>query len=131
MELETSFKDKVHVVLYKGVTLTKGNLAIELARDLKCSFYNADENIQHLSFDCPLARFIWCIIYVSFNITPPTSFYHIFTHWLGATKIGVRKLFGVGFVPSIGLYGCLGIMWFFIISLYCPICRCFSERHIG
>jgi hypothetical protein len=77
---------------------------------LKCTFCNVDENIQHLFFDCPLAKFIWHIIPVSFNITPPASFHHVFTHWLGATKIGVKNLFGVGFVPSVGLYGCIGIM---------------------
>jgi hypothetical protein len=76
---------------------------------LKCSFCNANENIQHLFFDCRLARFIWRIIHVSFNITPP-SFHHIFIHWLGATKIGIKKLFGVGFVPSVGLYVYVGIM---------------------
>jgi hypothetical protein len=83
--------------LDKGVTLPKNNLARKNWQgDLKCSFCNADENIQHLFFDSPIARFIWRIIQVSFNITPPTSFHHIFTHWLGATKIGVKKIIWSG-----------------------------------
>jgi len=88
---------------YKGVTLTKDNLARKNWQgDLTCSFCNANENIQHLFFDCPLVRFIWCTIHVSFNITPPESFHHTFTHWFGATRIGVKKLFGVGLCHLLG-----------------------------
>jgi hypothetical protein len=91
--LKVPLKIKICVwYLYKSVTITKDNVARKNWQgDLKCSFCNVDENIQYLFFDCPLARFIWHIIHVSFNITPPTSFHHIFTHWLGATKIGVKK----------------------------------------
>jgi hypothetical protein len=51
------FKIKILVwYIYKGVTLTKDNLARKNWHgDLKCSFCIADENIQHLFFDFPLA----------------------------------------------------------------------------
>jgi hypothetical protein len=58
--LKVPLKIKIFVwCLYKGVTLTKNNLARKNWQgDMKCSFCNADENIQYLFFDCPLARFI-------------------------------------------------------------------------
>jgi hypothetical protein len=90
--LKVSLKINIFMwCLYKGVTLTKDNIARKNWQgDLKCSFYNADKNIQHLFFDCPPVRFIWRIIHASFNTTPSTRFHHSFAYLLGATKIGVK-----------------------------------------
>ena len=38
-----------------------------------CCFCNIDENIQHLFFDCPFAKFIWRIVSIAFNIQTPVS----------------------------------------------------------
>jgi hypothetical protein len=53
----------------------------------KVLFCNIDETIQHLFFYCQLARFMWRIVQVSFNITPPVSIFHMFNGWLG----GINK----------------------------------------
>jgi hypothetical protein len=66
--------------LYKGVILTKDNLARwQCQRDRKCCFRSSDESIQHLFFDCHFAKFMWRIIHVSFNLIPPTSIHNLFT----------------------------------------------------
>ena len=74
--------------LQKGVVLTKDNLARRQWKgSIKCCFCNFDETIQHLFFDCQLARIIWRIVHVSFNITPPMNILHMFNGWL----IGLNK----------------------------------------
>ena len=75
-------------LLQKGVVLTKDNLASRQWKgSIKCCFCNFDEAIQHLFFDCQLARIIWRIVHVSFNITPPMNILHMFNGWL----IGLNK----------------------------------------
>jgi hypothetical protein len=78
--LKVPLKIKIFVwYLYKGVTLTKDNLARKNWQgDLKCSFCNADENIQHLFCDCPLARFIWHI-FMFFSISLHQQVFTIFS----------------------------------------------------
>lgn len=45
--------------LYKGVILTKDNLAKRnWQENTKCCFCNSSESIQHLFFDCHFSRFI-------------------------------------------------------------------------
>jgi len=79
--------------LYKGVTLTKDNLARKNWNgNVKCSFCNLSESIQHLFFNCPLAKLVWHIIAVSFNIISPRNFRHIFSHWLGGTDSNLKKI---------------------------------------
>jgi hypothetical protein len=68
--------------LYKGVILTKDNLARrQWQGDRNCCFCYSNESIQHL-FECHFAKFIWRIIQVSSNLLPPTSVHNIFTGWL-------------------------------------------------
>jgi len=75
-------------LLQKGVVLTKDNLARRQWKgSIKCCFCNFDEAIQHLFFDCQLARIIWRIVHVSFNITPHMNILHMFNGWL----IGLNK----------------------------------------
>ena len=74
--------------LQKGVVLTKDNLACRQWRgSTKCCFCSLDETIQHLFFDCQMARIIWRIVQVSFNILPPVSIFHMFNGWLN----GINK----------------------------------------
>jgi hypothetical protein len=74
--------------LQKGVVLTKDNLARRQWKgSLKCCFCNLEETIQNLFFDCQIARIMWRIVQVSFNITPPLNIAHMFTGWLN----GVNK----------------------------------------
>jgi hypothetical protein len=84
--------------LQKGVVLTKDNLARRQWKgSLKCCFCNMGETIQHLFFDCPMARFMWRIAQVFFNITPPMNIEHMFTGWLNGInkKLMYKILVGV------------------------------------
>jgi hypothetical protein len=76
--------------LWKGVTLTKDNLAKRNWQgSLKCCFCSSIETIQHLFFDCHFAKFIWNTVYLAFGIQPPSSFSDLFGSWLNGTP---RKL---------------------------------------
>jgi hypothetical protein len=83
-KLKLPLKIKVFLwYLYKGVILTKDNLARRRWQaDRKCCFCSSDETIQHLFFDCHFAKFVWQTIQVSFNLIPPTSIHDLFTGWL-------------------------------------------------
>ena len=66
--------------LFKGVVLTKDNLARRQWRgSVQCCFCNLSESVQHLFFDCHLAKFIWRAIQVSFSIPPPLNVQHMFS----------------------------------------------------
>jgi hypothetical protein len=55
-----------------------------------------EESIQHLFFDCPYTRFVWRVIQVSFNITPPLDIQHMFTRWLQGVDKKLRYKILVG-----------------------------------
>lgn len=83
--------------LYKGVTLTKDNLARRSwFGSMQCCYYNPSESIQHLFLDCHMARFIWRIIHVSFNIDPPHNFQHMFSDWLRGFTLKHKYLIWFG-----------------------------------
>ena len=83
-KLKLPLKIKVFMwYLYKGVILTKDNLARRQWKgDRKCCFCSTNETIQHLLFDCHYAKFMWSIVFISFNLKPPTSVHNLFTGWL-------------------------------------------------
>jgi hypothetical protein len=83
-KLKIPLKIKIFMwYLFKGIALTKDNLARRRWKgSLKCCFCNIDETIQHLFFDCQLARLIWRVIHISFNLPRPTSIVHLFDGWL-------------------------------------------------
>ena len=71
-----------------GVTLTKNNLARRRWKgSLKCCCCNLNETIQHISFNCQNAKFLWRLTSVVFNLPMPLNVNHMFTHWLN----GLRK----------------------------------------
>lgn len=76
LKIKIPLKIKVYMwLLYIGVILTKNNLVrMNWHGGIKCCFYNISESIQHLSFDCTLSQFIWCIIHLSFNIQSRVDF---------------------------------------------------------
>jgi hypothetical protein len=39
-------------------------------------------NNQHLFFSCPFAKMIWRIVFLSFNMPPPTNITNLFGNWL-------------------------------------------------
>jgi hypothetical protein len=44
---------------------------------MKYSFCTQNETVQHLLFDCCLARNIWRIVYFALNIERPNNINHI------------------------------------------------------
>jgi hypothetical protein len=83
--------------LLKGVTLTKDNLAKRKWKgDTKCCFCSKEENIQHLFFDCNVARSIWSIVHITFGIKQPLDFAHMCGSWLSSWTGKRRRLIIVG-----------------------------------
>jgi hypothetical protein len=83
--------------LIKRVTLTKDNLVKRRWKgNVRCCFFNLNESIQHLFFDCPNARFIWRLIHVSFGLPHPLNVAHLFNDWLHGVqrKIKYQALVG-------------------------------------
>ena len=65
--------------LFREVFLMKDNLARRNWHDCnKCCFCDQDETIQHLFITCPLAKMAWRIVFLAFNISPPTSISNMF-----------------------------------------------------
>jgi hypothetical protein len=97
-KLKLPLKIKVFLwYLYKGVILTKDNLARrQWQGDRKCCFCSSQESIQHLFFDCHFAKFVWRVIHVSFNLLPPTSVHNMFTGWLGGINRKLKAKIFVG-----------------------------------
>jgi len=83
--------------LKKGVTLTKDNLIKRNWKgSAKCCFCNYNETIQHLFFECHIAKFIWFTVFIAFNIKPPTSFTHLLGAWIKGFHHTVRNQVLVG-----------------------------------
>jgi hypothetical protein len=96
-KLKLPLKIKVFVwYLYKGVILTKHNLAWRQWQDRKCCFCSSNESIQLLFFDFHVAKFIWRIVHVSFNLSPPTSIHNIFIGWLEGINTKLKSHIIVG-----------------------------------
>jgi hypothetical protein len=70
---------KINIFLWylqKGVILTKDNLLKRRWKGgggSKCCFRSEDETIQHLFFDCHVAKFVWSAIFFAFGAKAPTS----------------------------------------------------------
>jgi hypothetical protein len=47
-----------------------------------CCFCDNKESIQHLFFECPLAKIIWCIIHMTFGLEQPKNVSNLFENWL-------------------------------------------------
>jgi hypothetical protein len=83
--------------LYKGVILTKDNLARrQWQGDRKCCFCSSNESIQHLFFNCHVAKFIWRIVHVSFNLSLSISVHNIFIDWLKGINRKLKSQMIVG-----------------------------------
>ena len=83
--------------LKKGVILTKDNLAKRNWKgDKKCCFCNNDESIQHLFFECHVAKFVWNVVFVTFGIVPPSSITNMLGTWLRGFNLRSRKLLLIG-----------------------------------
>jgi hypothetical protein len=72
---------KIKSVLWnlgQGAILTKDNLARRRCKcSLTCYFYNRNESIHHLFFDCYIAKNVWRIIYLALKIETIVNINHI------------------------------------------------------
>jgi len=83
--------------LQRGVILTKDNLVRKNWKgSLKCCFYNCNESITHLLFDCHHAKEIWRIVYLATGLTPPRSVFHMLGNWLSNFSDKERRVMLVG-----------------------------------
>jgi hypothetical protein len=84
--------------LSNKVLLTKDNLAKRKWNGCqKCCFCDSTETVNHLFIACPFIQMIWRIIYLSYNIPPPSNVTNMFGNWLnGVAKTDKQKIrFGV------------------------------------
>jgi hypothetical protein len=69
--------------LHRKAILTKCNLIKRnWTGSEKCCFRTKKEAIQHLSFDCPFAKIVWRIVYMTFVLAPPKNITNLFGNWL-------------------------------------------------
>jgi hypothetical protein len=69
--------------LHRKVLLTKDNLIKRnWTGNEKCCFCDNKESIQHLFFECALAKVIWRIVHMSFGLAPPKNVTNLFGNWL-------------------------------------------------
>ena len=65
--------------LRRGVILTKDNLAKRNWKGCtRCYFLCLEECIQHLFFECHVAKLMWNTLYFAFGINPPTCVADLF-----------------------------------------------------
>ena len=97
-KIKVPLKVKIFLwLLYKKVILTKDNLARKNWKgNKKCCFCNLDENIHHLFFDCPFAKFIWRVISIAFNIQIPESTSHVYGAWFTNFDASIKYQMLVG-----------------------------------
>jgi hypothetical protein len=83
-KIEVPLKIRIFMwFLHKKVLLAKDNLAKRNWHgSRKCCHCDQDETIQHLFISCPLARVVWRIVHMSFNISPPKNITNLFGNCL-------------------------------------------------
>jgi hypothetical protein len=70
-------------LLYREKILTKDNLVKRNWNgNVMCCFYNNYETIQHLFFDCNLAKFIWSVIQLTFGLGTRNNINNVYNAWV-------------------------------------------------
>jgi hypothetical protein len=97
-KLRIPLKNKIFLwYLKKGVILTKDNLAKRNWKgSTKCCFCNHNETIQHLFFDCHVARFVWSTLFITFGINPPNNVANMFGIWLKGLQSRLKHQIFIG-----------------------------------
>jgi hypothetical protein len=85
--------------LKNGVLLTNDNLVKRQWKGCtKCCFCDVSESIQHLFFDCPMAKLVWGIFSLTFGIRMPSDVGNLFGPWLRSFSKKAKE-------PSLGRGG--------------------------
>jgi hypothetical protein len=74
-KLKIPLKIKIFLwLLFREAIFTKDNLVrINWQGNKMCCFYNSDEIVHYLFFDCVVAKFIWRVIHLTFDLRPPNN----------------------------------------------------------
>jgi hypothetical protein len=104
---KTRLPHKIKVFLWlvrNKKILTKDNLfKRHWQGNLDCIFCGLLESIDHLLFHCPVARFIWRIVQIAFNLTyTPKDTTDLFGPWINSFYKTEKKLV---------LFGCGAALW--------------------
>jgi hypothetical protein len=100
-KLKLPLKIKIFMwFLLKGVILTKDNLLkIHWRGDHRCCFLTITK-IQHLFFDCHVARYVWRIFTMAFGLRPPKDIADFCGVWLNQVDQRIRSQICVGISAS-------------------------------
>ena len=56
-------------------------------------FCEENESIQHLFFECPLAKIVWRVVHMSFGLAVPKNITNLFGNWLkGMDKKDLKQV---------------------------------------
>lgn len=124
-KLRVPLKIKIFLwYLRKGVILTKDNLAKRgWVGNTTCCFCNSSETIQHLFFDCPLARFVWNALFITFGIQPPTNVASCWVIGLMVFILGLELTFLLVLRLYVGQCGFAEMMWSSMDPKLTLLCR--------
>jgi fructose-specific phosphotransferase system IIC component len=61
-----------------------------------CCFCKIFETIQHLFFDCVLAKFLWRVIQLTFGLTKPHNITQVYGGWLQNMDAKIKRILFVG-----------------------------------
>ena len=92
----------------------------------KCCFCSAEESIQHLFFDCHVARLVWNIISIAFGIQTPSSVSNMLGPWRRSFPRKQRKTILIGVTALCWAIWPVGMMSSLKAPLLSPLCRQFS-----
>jgi len=108
-KLKLPLKIKVFLwYLRRGVILTKDNLGKRNWKGCtRCCFCSSEESIQHLFFECQVAKLMWNTLFFAFGIYPPSCVDDLFGSW--------RRSFPPKFQKAI-LIGASAFCWAIWIS---------------
>ena len=83
--------------IHKGVILTKDNLVKRnWVGNPRCCFCGQNESIKHLFLHCPLAKLLWGLIHIAFNVHPSISVHMLFGTWLNGVDTHIAKHIRIG-----------------------------------
>jgi hypothetical protein len=70
-------------LLYREAIVTKDNIVKRNWHgNVMCCFCNNYKTIQHLFFDCSLAKFLWRVIQLTFGLSTANNIKHVYGGWV-------------------------------------------------
>jgi hypothetical protein len=97
-KIKVPLKIKVFLWLHhREAIFTKDNsIKRNLKGNVMCCFCDSYESIQHLFFECVLAKFIWIVIQITFGLAIPLNIKHVFSELVQRMNEKDKMLLYVG-----------------------------------